>query len=65
MQTPPHLRRVHDQGIDAVASAVHPHDFWFSADLKSGHHAVDMHPSAHKYLGFRWEGEVFVFTSLP
>ena len=31
--------------------------FGGTADLSSAYHHVDMHESAHTYLGFEWEGE--------
>ena len=40
-------------------------DYMFSFDLKSGYHHVDIAEVHHKYLGFAWEGEFYVFTVLP
>ena len=40
-------------------------DYFFSFDLKSGYHHVDIAPPHCKYLGFAWEGHFYVFTVLP
>ena len=37
-------------------------DLKFSLDLASGYHQVDMDPRYYTYLGFRWEGEFYIFS---
>jgi hypothetical protein len=37
----------------------------FSVDLQDGYWQVNMHPDAHTYLAFEWEGQYYVFTVLP
>ena len=34
-------------------------------DLKSGYHHVDIHEDFQSYLGFRWDGQYYVFSVLP
>ena len=45
-------------------------DYFFTFDLKSGYHHVNIHEDFHKYLGFQWsyrDGQVrfFIFVVLP
>jgi hypothetical protein len=40
-------------------------DLMSSLDLASGYHHVDMDPRYYTYLGFQWEGELYVFRVLP
>ena len=40
-------------------------DLMSSLDLASGYHQVDMDPRYYTYLGFQWEGELYVFRVLP
>jgi ribonuclease HI len=48
-----------------LASLASEGDLLFSCDLKSGYHHVDMHPGSWPFLGFEWEGQTYVFRSLP
>lgn len=40
-------------------------DHFFSFDLKSAYHHIDMDPDYYKYLGFEWAGHYYAFASLP
>ena len=45
-------------------------DYFFTFDLKSGYHHIDIHPEHQKFLGFHWVFEdgtsrYFVFKVLP
>ena len=44
---------------------LHPNDFMLTYDLSSGYHHMDMAEAFFTYLGFEWEGQYYVFTSLP
>ena len=44
---------------------LHPDDYMFTIDLKSGYHHLDMHPDAWRYLGFEWKNKYYVYTALP
>lgn len=51
--------------IATAATVFQPGDWMFPIDLQDAYHHVDMHPSAWKYLGFRWRGQTYVFKVLP
>lgn len=51
--------------IAAASDVFQQGDWMFSVDLEAAYHHVDMHPSAWKYLGFRWRGETYIFRVLP
>jgi hypothetical protein len=36
-----------------------------SADLKNGYYHVQLHTDFNRYFGFRFKGEVYVYTVLP
>jgi len=40
---------------------------WFGGtiDLTSAYYHIEMHPSAHEYLGFEWQGRYYHYTVLP
>ena len=40
-------------------------DLMLSLDLASAYHQVDMDPRYYTFLGFQWEGELYVFRVLP
>lgn len=40
-------------------------DLMISIDLTNGYWQIPMHPDAHEFLGFEWEGHHYCFTVLP
>ena len=40
-------------------------EHFFSFDLKSAYHHINIDPRYYKYLGFSWDGQYYAFTSLP
>lgn len=42
-----------------------PNDFMVTFDLKKGYHHVDIHDEYLTFLGFEWDGQFYVFSSLP
>lgn len=42
-----------------------PGDYLVTTDYQSGYHHVDLHPDFYEYFGLQWEGQYYVFTSLP
>jgi hypothetical protein len=49
-----------------VAGTYFSVDGWMSTfDLRSGYHHIDIHQAYQKYLGFKWEGSYYVYTSCP
>ena len=53
------------EGINDAPTVLLPGDNMFTVDLESAYHHVDMHPSSWDYLGFSWQGQYYVFRSLP
>ncbi|GLC48086.1 hypothetical protein PLESTB_000713500 [Pleodorina starrii] len=51
--------------LAAMQQVLQPNDYAFTIDFKSGYHHVDMHPDFWTFLGFRWDGQFYVFTQLP
>ena len=52
------------QGIQSVAKQIQEDDDLISIDLKSGFHHVKIQVQYHKYLGFYWNGDFFVWQVL-
>lgn len=42
-----------------------PGDYMVVTDYHSGYHHCDLHPDFWQYFGVEWEGNFYVFTSLP
>jgi hypothetical protein len=40
-------------------------DHAVSYDLMSGYYHVDLHPRSRTFVGFKWEGQYFVYNCLP
>ncbi|KAL4535332.1 hypothetical protein Ndes2437A_g06052 [Nannochloris sp. 'desiccata'] len=55
---PPH--RVAD-----APTVLQPGDQMFTVDLESAYHHIDIHPAFWQFLGFYWQGQYYVFRSLP
>ncbi|KAL4534489.1 hypothetical protein Ndes2526A_g05384 [Nannochloris sp. 'desiccata'] len=53
------------EGIPDAPTVLKPGDQMFTVDLESAYHHVDMHPDFWQYLGFSWQGQYYVFCSLP
>jgi PAS domain-containing protein len=53
------------EGPTTVAEILQHLDRMFTVDLASAYHHVDLHPSAYTYMGFYWQGQYYVFKSLP
>lgn len=62
-----HIDTVHFRydDIKVACSLFEQGDFFFSFDLKSAYHHIDIDPAYYKYLGFEWDGQFYVFASLP
>ncbi len=52
-------------GLKDLKHVARPGDWMTTWDLKSGYHHVSIDPEYHKMLGFRWNGQGYVFTVLP
>ena len=44
---------------------LHEGDFLFSVDHKSGYHQVPVSAASSDYLGLRWQGKDYVWTTIP
>ena len=57
------------EGLNLVPQLFRKEDFFFTFDLKSGYHHVDIHEDCWPYLGFSWGTGVlrryYVFRVLP
>ena len=57
------------EGLNLVPQLFQKEDFFFTFDLKSGYHHVDIHEDCWPYLGFSWGTGVlrryYVFRVLP
>jgi len=53
------------ESLRCLETLAHPDDLMFSTDLAAGYWQLDMHPDSWTYLGFRWEGQWYVFRVLP
>jgi hypothetical protein len=42
-----------------------PGDYIITIDLSKGYHHMDIDPAFWTFLGFEWEGDYYIFTSLP
>ncbi|GLC53133.1 hypothetical protein PLESTB_000711700 [Pleodorina starrii] len=51
--------------VGKLSSVLHPNDYLFTVDLKSGYHHVDIDSNYWTYLGFQWGNQFYVFTELP
>ena len=57
------------EGLDLVVQMFEKEDYFFTFDLKSGYHHVDIHEDFWKYLGFSWMRDghrcFYMFKVLP
>ena len=57
------------EDLRSLSQMLEQGDWFFTWDLKSGYHHVDIHPDHYKYLGFAFEFDgqtrYFCFTVLP
>ncbi|XP_065195395.1 uncharacterized protein LOC135826722 [Sycon ciliatum] len=53
------------EDISTLRTMFETGEYFFSFDLKSAYHHIDIDPRYHKYLGFKWRGELYTFTVLP
>ena len=58
------------EGLNLIPHICSQGDYFFSFDLKSGYHHVDIHPDCWTYLGFSWamsggQRRFFMFRVLP
>ncbi len=53
------------EDINAVLNIVQPDDRLYTIDLKNGYHHLAVHPDFHKYLGFAWRGNYYVWQVIP
>ena len=56
--------------VRTAATIFEKGDYFFSFDLKSAYHHIEIEPDYHKYFGFSWKNEdnqvvFYVFTCLP
>ena len=53
------------ENIEVVANLIEPQDHIITTDLKDGFHHCKIHPDFHKYLGFYYKGDYYVWQALP
>jgi ribonuclease HI len=53
------------EDIKTVKELIQPNDYAVSVDLKSAYNHVTVHPSLRPYLGFVFNGNSYVYTSMP
>ena len=62
-------RKFKYEGLNLVLDMCSRGEYFFTFDLKSGYHHVDIHPDSISYLGFSWgktnERRFFTFQVLP
>ena len=46
-------------------SFLQPGDYMITTDYSSGYHHIDLHPDVLDYFGCFWQGQYYVYTSLP
>jgi hypothetical protein len=60
--TPPRFRL---EDLSTLAPMVKQGDYFTTIDLQSGYHHLSILPEHQRFLGFRWRGQLMVFTVLP
>ena len=53
------------EDLSHIHEFVQPEDYLITLDLSKGYHHVDMAEDSYQFLGFEWNGQYYVFTSLP
>ena len=53
------------EDLGTIHQFLRPNDFLVTTDYSKGYHHIDIHPDSWKYLGIQWNGQYYVFTSLP
>ncbi|KAL4536654.1 hypothetical protein Ndes2526A_g06164 [Nannochloris sp. 'desiccata'] len=53
------------EGVADAPTVLQPGDQMFTVDLESAYHHIDIHPAFWQFLGFYWQGQYYVFRSLP
>ena len=55
----------HYTGVAAATARLRRHDFLVKIDLAKWFTQLPIHPAFQDFLGFRWRGKYYVFTSVP
>ena len=54
------------ESISMVRDLLDPVDgMMWSFDINSGYYHVELHPDSRTFVGFEWEGQFYVYCSLP
>jgi hypothetical protein len=53
------------ESIRMITDLCLPKDLLFTIDLKAGYHHINIYEPHWKYLGFKWQGQYYVFSQLP
>ena len=53
------------EDLGACENHILPNDYLLTFDLSKGYHHLDIDPAFWQFLGFEWEGNYYVNTSLP
>lgn len=53
------------EGLEAMPDILQPNDYMITLDLCKGFHHIDIQEEFWTFLGFEWEGQFYMFTSLP
>ena len=53
------------EDLSFCSQVIQPHDFMVTTDYHSGYHHVDLNENFWQYFGVEWQGNYYVYTSLP
>ena len=53
------------EDLGFIPQILKPDDYFVTTDYSRGYHHVDLHEDFWKYFGVEWEGNYYVFCSLP